>query len=510
MPRIPIPLIGPSLQGRSTYQQSGRTINLYPVLGGADAKAVVALHGTPGYATAIDLSDQFPAGTDIEVRGFHRVGYDRLFFVANERIYEVLDLDAGTFALWAELQTFTGQVGMSDNAGYLVLGDNSYWTLNLADGAGTATLQPVLNDGEEQLLGWFPRWVDGVTIYPHRNSGQFSWSALGDPTTIDGLDFATAEGDPDNINQCLVMNRQILFIGGRSVEFFEYTGNTEGNAVERIGGGFQQYGIGFRYSAVSCGNFAVWIGRHNNGEGQVIALGNAGQEPVRISTDAVEADIGALLHDRVEQDEVTAFYYEDFGHRFYVLNLPAQEGSYGRAAKPSKTWVYDFTTQMWHERAYRNPATGLFERIKAEHHTLWFGKHLVSTYDDAALLYQNLDLYADVGGVPLIRQRESAGPLSMQGRSFRVNRLGIEMEVGVGLDGSGQGTDPKLMLAYSWDAGKTWSNEMMRDIGKLGKHETTVEFGPCGMGKNFVIRTSISDPIRVVLTGAWADVEVGR
>jgi hypothetical protein len=507
LPRIPIPLIGPSSKARSLAQQSGRTVNLYPEINDPDAKAVMALHHVPGFLQVIDVSDEFPAGTSVEIRAFHRVWPDRLFFVANERIYEAIDLDDANVTLWASLSTFTGRVGLSDNNGYLVIGDNSYWTLNLADGAGTATLEPVLNDDEEQLLGWFPRWVDGYTIYPHRNSGRFSYSAINDPTTVNGLDFATAEGDPDNINNLIISNRELVFLGGRSTEFWTNTGGD--NVFERIGGGFVPHGIAARHSACEFDNSVVFVGRDNAGEGIVWRLGSAGAAPQRISSAAVENAIAGVLQDRL-QEGITAFAYSDYGHTFYVLNLPETTGlpNGNRPAQPSQTWVYDALSGLWHERAYRNPATGLFERIKADHHVQWQGKQLVATYDDGAIYWMNLDFYKD-NAQPLVKLRESAGPLNINGQRFRVNRLGIEMEVGVGRDGDVQGADPQLMLQFRWGQG-AWSNEIWRSIGKIGEGKTLVQFGPLGSGHDLTVRVSVSDPVRVVFGKAWADVEVGR
>jgi hypothetical protein len=503
MPRIPIPLVGGSSYAGYSAQQSGRTVNLYPVMNGSDAKAPMALHHVPGFSGLIDVSDSFPSGTGtISVRGMHRVGYNRLFFVANQRVYEYTA--EGTLTLWANLATFSGRVGISDNNGYLVIGDNSYWTIDL-NAAAPVTPAPVLNSGAEQLLGNFPRWVDGYTLYPHRNASSFSWSALDDPTTVNGLDFATAEGDPDNINNLIVSNRELVFLGGRSTEFWGNSGDNA-NPFQRIGGGFQSYGIACRHSAVEAGGFVVFVGRHTDGEGQVVAMGTAGTAPQRISTPAVERDVASVLQEQL-QESVSGFFYEDNGARFYVLNLPATEGFASRKAQPSKTWVYDFTTQAWHERAFKNPVTGLNERIKADHHALWLGKHVVSTYDDAAMLQMNLDTYTDVGGVPLVKFRESAGPVSMQGKRFKVQRLGIEMQVGVGLDGDVQGSDPRLMVQHRWGHG-AWSNEINRDIGRLGAGKTTVHFGQMGMGQDFMLRASVSDPVPVVITGAWADVEV--
>lgn len=506
--RVPVPIIGPSSKARSGAQQSGRTVNLYPIINDPDAKAVVALHHVPGNLVVIDISERF-GGAATSIRGFHRMG-ERLFKVANEKIFEAIDLDNNTLTEWASLTTFSNRVGMSDNSGILIVGDDTgFYGLNTANGS----LTQVLNEGEEPILGWDSGWVDGYTIYVARNSSRFHYSAINDPLTVNGLDYATAEGDPDVIKKLIVSNRELVFLGGKSVEFWRNTGGAD-NAFERIIGGFQPYGCACRHSAVEFNGTVVFVGRHQHGEGQVVRLGSAGVRPVRMSNAAVEAALAGVLQDGL-QEQVTAFTYEDNGHSFYVLNLPATPGlpNGNRKGQPSQTWVFDDTTTMWHERAHLNPRTGLLERAKADHHVLWRdprgqGKHLTSRYDDAAIYWQNLDFYRD-NVDPLLKERESAGPLNMDGRDFAVKKLIVEMEVGVGRDGGVQGSDPILMMHYRWGLG-AWSDQVDRHIGKIGEGKTTIEFGPCGRGRDFSVRLAVSDPVRVVFTGAWADVEVGR
>jgi hypothetical protein len=91
----------------------------------------------------------------------------------------------------------------------------------------------------------------------------------------------------------------------------------------------------------------------------------------------------------------------------------------------------------------------------------------------------------------------------------RHNSFQLDMEVGVGLDGTTQGTDPQVMLQWSDDGGHTWSNERWADIGKIGKRRTRVIWRRLGSSRDRVYRVMVSDPIKVVLIGAELDVEEG-
>jgi hypothetical protein len=160
---------------------------------------------------------------------------------------------------------------------------------------------------------------------------------------------------------------------------------------------------------------------------------------------------------------------------------------------------------MWHERGFTNPATGQFERILGDQHIYWRGRHYTGAYNAPHIYEQSLDYYRE-NTLPLVKFRESAGPLWRGGKTFKVTQVGIEMEVGVGRDGGVQGSEPLIMLQYRWGYGP-WSNEITRSIGKIGEGKTLVRFGPCGSGTDFMVRVRISDPVRVTLLPSWVDIE---
>jgi hypothetical protein len=226
-----------------------------------------------------------------------------------------------------------------------------------------------------------------------------------------------------------------------------------------------------------------------------------------ISSPAVEEALQKVLFSFEDiTDQITMFGYQDAGHVFLFVNLPAAIGTNNNPAQPSMTWVYDAATRLWHERAYSNPATGQMERARGDQHFYWNRRHYLTDYALPYVYEHSLDYYRE-NTTALVKLRQSAGPFNFQGRPFTVVKLGIEMEVGVGRDAGVQGSRPKLMLQVSWDAGSTWSNEIWRDIGGIGAGKTVVQFGNLGRGTDLVIRASVSDPVRVTFLGAWADVK---
>jgi hemolysin activation/secretion protein len=81
----------------------------------------------------------------------------------------------------------------------------------------------------------------------------------------------------------------------------------------------------------------------------------------------------------------------------------------------------------------------------------------------------------------------------------------LEMEVGVGRQ-AGQGYDPKVMLQISKDNGKTWSNELWRSFGRVGKYLTRARWVQLGRARNWTFKFRVTDPVRTVFVAAWGRV----
>ena len=84
------------------------------------------------------------------------------------------------------------------------------------------------------------------------------------------------------------------------------------------------------------------------------------------------------------------------------------------------------------------------------------------------------------------------------------NELVIGMETGVGIT-TGQGSDPQLMLRVSKDGGHTWPVERWAPVGKIGERGRGVRWRRVACAADTVLEVSITDPVKVVMTGAYMD-----
>ena len=82
------------------------------------------------------------------------------------------------------------------------------------------------------------------------------------------------------------------------------------------------------------------------------------------------------------------------------------------------------------------------------------------------------------------------------------------MDEGTGIT-QGQGEDPQAMLQWSIDGGQTFSYELWQPIGKIGEYRNKIFWYRLGQGREFIFRIKITDPIKIVILGAYINATVG-
>ncbi len=499
--------IGPAYQLESVNVDAQRCVNLYPriIESGAGKEGQVAyLKATPGLEELCEVG----AGP---IRLIHIDTAGRIFVVSGNKLYYVTE-SAGTWSA-AEvgsdgidggstftLSTTTGPIraaSMSfqnlgtDSSTVFVDGVANYLYKDeaLADTFGllsTAGYGPVLTATHIE-------WIDGYFVLTEGGTNKFRVSDLAG-LDIDELSFASAEGDPDLLLALLKCDRNLWLFGEKTTEVFVNTGNSD-MPFERVSGGFIEQGILAPYSAAKINNTVIWLGRNDSGQGVIYAA--QGLSPQRVSTGAIETAIASYTAE--SRENAKAFAYQSLGHAFYVLSFE------------ETTWVYDLSTQLWHERAYFSG--GEFERHRADVHAFdsGHGYHLVGDYETNQLYRLNDDYYSDAGDA--IKRLRSAPHTSAEGRKVFCSRLNIDMETGVGL-ASGQGSDPQVVMDFSNDGGHTWSSESWASaggqVGGIGAYTTRVYWNRLGSFRDRVFRVSITDPVKVVFIDAFIDVVGGN
>lgn len=470
-----IPFVGPSATARSVNANAQRTVNCYLEFDQANPPRPVALYGLPGLL----LKLTFPTSP---VRGGIKFNDLYSYWVAGDTVYRV-DTSYAVTSLGA-IGTSTGQVGLASNGTeVLVVDGTGGW---LCTGASFAAIaDPDFPTGVTKATT-----QDSYFLVAGDGSGRFYWNETPNTGTAwNGTDFASAEGDPDNLLAILSDHREVWLIGAETGEIFINTGDAD-QLFQRSGNAFLQQGTAAAGTVRAMNNTIYWLG--NGKDGQGIVFSAQGYNPVRVSTHAVETAIGGYG----SISDALAFCFQIQGHAFYCLTFPTADA----------TWLYDAATQQWYEWAWRDPATNELHRHRANCCVFFNGKQLVGDWETGKVYSLELDTYTD-NTDPILRLR-STQALHDASVELSVDRLRIDMETGVGL-ATGQGSDPQLMFRFSKDGGRSWSSYDQASIGAAGEYGKRVLFGPLGTGDDWVFEISMTDPVKFAVFGADADVTQG-
>lgn len=404
----------------------------------------------------------------------------------------------------ANLSTSSGAVRAASMS---IDGANEYSTTVLTDGTDNYIIydDPTdtsafgvyfeSGDGDENLLpASFTTshivWIDGFFVVNEVGTNKFYTSDL-QGVTINSLDFASSEGSPDLVQGLIDNHRALWVFNEHTTEIYVNTGNAD-FPFERVQGGFLEVGCLAKYSIAKVDGTIFWLGQSEDGQGIVYAA--QGFNFKRVSTHAIETAIQGYA----SPSAATAYTYQDGGHKFYVLNFA------------EATWVYDLSTGLWHERAYTN--SGTLERQRGECHAFAYGVHLVGDYSDNNLFQYDDAVYEDNGDA--ITRLRTTPHVSKDLKRILYHKFQLDMEVGIGLDGGVQGSQPTVMLDWSDDGGHTWSSESWAladaQAGDIGEYKTRVIWRRLGQSRDRIFRVKMTDPVKCVLIGAHIEATPGR
>lgn len=466
------PFIGGAYTARSRKWDAQRCVNLYPEVseaGPGPSKSPIALIGTPGLALWATL-----AGSG-GVRGLLAFSPTLAIAVVGANVYTLTA--SGSASLLTTIDGGANPVSMASNGSVVAIATGvGLYFVNPATGA--FYVSPYAADRVD--------FIDGYFIFNEPGTGRFRITRLYS-NEVDALDFATAEGSPDNLVGLIVDHREVWLFGTGSAEVWFNSGNID-FPFERIQGAFLEVGCAASMSIAKMDNSVFWLAADERGRGMVMRA--AGYQPQRISTHAIEHAIAGYT--RI--DDAVAFTYQQEGHSFYVLSFPTAD----------RTWVYDAATSLWHERAWRDPANNTLRRHRAQCQMAFAGETIVGDWETGKLYRLDLDVYTD-DGAPIARVR-ACPHISGDQRLLFFNALQIDMEVGGGIP---SGAAPQAMLRWSDDGGWSWSNEVWASMGRIGERRTRVRWRRLGKSRDRVFELTITDPVKVVVVGASLEVMQG-
>lgn len=444
-----------------------RMINAYVEPQPQDAKARLPILPAPGLRLFVTL----PTGP---CRGLHVMGTD-LFAVGGDKIYRVR-----VDGVITELGTIPagGDVSLDSNGNLLavVLPETTQcYVVNRTTGAVTLVT-------DTDFLGASSVGViDGYYVFSRPNSGEFFLSGINDPFAYNALDFATAEGDPDNLLVARRIGRDLWLFGERSTQIWANTGATD-FPFQPEAGGFIARGTAAPFSVASRLGGPLWLGDDR------VAYTASGTVPQAISTTAIQKAWAGYT--RV--DDAVGWVIEREGAAFYVLTFPTA----------GDTWVCNLTAgASWHER--ESEGLGIWRATRG----VPFGGAVIAGDTVTGDLWQVDPTYAFEGTRQIVRT-VTGTTFHAEARKVFMSRFAAEFAAGQGLV-TGQGSDPTAWLSWSDDGGHTFGEQQSAPLGKLGEYRRLVEWRRLGAARERVFRLQWSDPIYTTLAAVNVEAEAG-
>lgn len=405
------PILGASYVARSINAADNRCVNLFPEAIPEGGKTAGFLNRAPG----LEFLQTVGTGP-IRALWAHQTNGSDFYVVSGIEVYKLSSM-TGTPQLLGTVSG-TGPVSIADNGATIFFACN---------GPSYTYFEPT-NSFDQITDVNFPgavtvAYIDTLFVFNEPNS-QRVWSVVtqnaitGDyiyPLVFDPLTFASIDGSPDGVVAINVDHRQMWVFGTDSTEVWYDVGGSA-FPLTPIQGAFNEIGCVAAYSVAKLDNTLWWLGSDARGQGIVYkANGYAG---VRVSTHAIEyaiAQYGNL-------SDALAYTYQQEGHAFYVLIFPSANA----------TWVYDVSTQAWHERAGFD--NGEFTRHRSNCQCNFGGNTIVGDFENGNIYRFNLDVYADNGGIQKWLRSWRALPTGQNNlKRTAQHSLQLDAETGIGL-----------------------------------------------------------------------------
>jgi hypothetical protein len=535
------PILGSSYVARSVNAADARMVNLFPEVIPEGGKEPAFLNRAPGLKLLANMGDG-------PIRGlwqFNGYGYA----VSGEVLYKI-DTLWNTSPI-GTVSGSSGPVSMSDNGTQLFIACNGPSFIY-----NSQTLEFKQIDDPDFPGAVTVGYLDGYFVFNEPNSQRLWVTSLLDGTSIDPLDFASAEGSPDGLVSVLVDHREAWLFGTNSVEVW-YDSGAADFPLSPVQGAFNEVGCIAAFSVAKLDNGIFWLGADARGRGIVYRAN--GYTAQRVSTHAVEWQ----LQEYGNMSDAIAYTYQQDGHAFYVLIFPSA----------NTTWVYDVATSLWHERsAFIN---GSFTRHRSNCQMSFSNEIVVGDHELGNIYAFDLNVFSDNGAVqkwlrswralptgtndlkrtaqhslqldaesgsidssvttPIVYidtslpdeqlltesgdviawEYPEPGSLLTESGNFIVQEDGGRIIFDASAVGgailiqtamaTATAIDPQVMLRWSDDGGHTWSNEHWRSMGLTGQWGRRVIWRRLGMTlklRDRVYEVSGTDTIKIAIMGA--------
>lgn len=318
--------------------------------------------------------------------------------------------------------------------------------------------------------------IAGYIVFLFDN-GKFLWTGINEITSINALDFATAENSADGLVAGWNFGGYLWLFGSKTIEPWKVSDDPAfipmPTTVPR--------GLIAKFSIAPIDNTLAFVG-----DNKIVYRLNGFSAPTRISNHEIER----LIEAETDPSLLYAFSWSKGGHEFYCLS------------GQSFSKVYDANTGEWHDRSSDAYANWRVNNTVSMNGTILGGDSL-----SGKLFYLDETVSTEDGGV--LKSEIRFPTVTNFADGGIVDSITFDYVTGKGkVSPTEQGYDPLLMVDYSKDGGYTFVGERRLPLGRAGDYATTVRSRRFGRfdDKGIVFRLRQSDPVPRSLT--MADIKV--
>lgn len=299
------------------------------------------------------------------------------------------------------------------------------------------------------------------------NSARFYFTPpLG--RTFNGLDFATAESEADQLLDALPIDDAIVFFGRETVEFWPNTGDQNAPFVPLEQRVFER-GIKATGCAAAFGSSFAWVTDINT-----VCIGD---ENNIVSNPGLEEKIAA-------SGECRVFTFFIDGTEFLAVRLDGE------------TQCYSLRTGAWSR----------FETLGGNWRACCHAGGVFGSATDGKTMA--FGEYSELGGV--LERRFRAG-LPIMGGGVNMANVRLRTNPGQTPFLSGEYAPGEVEMRVSDDAGQTWGPWDAESLGAQGDYGKRVEWRALGMASypGFLAEFRVTDPIPFRVSGVFANEPYG-
>lgn len=378
-----------------------------------------------------------------------------------------------------------GRVSMATNGDQLMIlipgGSGYIYTKSLDTLVEITDPDFTANGAPQQVV-----FIDGYFLIT-TDSKKFIVSAINDGTSYNALDFGTAESSPDDIVAPIVFRNQLFIGGSTTLEGFDNVGGA-GFPFQR-NGLFIDKGVAAPFSVSSSNDTFLFVGGGERESAAVWAF--EGNTVTKVSNPAIDALLSDLSGDDVSN--ISSWSYASNGSYFVGFNLPA------------KTMVFDSSTGKWHERSstvtdslgQKQTLRCRINSIAQSYGALYAGDSQggnIGAIDDESYKEYDQSLIRSVSTQQLYNNSES----------FLIPSIELTIESGVG---NNDVIEPLIAMSRSIDGGKTWKDQKLRKMGRVGEYIHRCIWRRNGRASRFeVFKFTLTDAVKPVIINLIADI----